>query len=59
MAFEEVWNQLLRKSPKLEKSEATVTITSDNLKQLLRQTYGQGVKSQNSSTFDPFKGLFK
>jgi hypothetical protein len=42
MEFEEIWNQLVRKSNALTNPAAKVEFTADNLKRLLRQVYEQG-----------------
>jgi hypothetical protein len=45
MTFKEIWNQLLRKQPSLQKPETVVEFRSDNLERLLLQVYEQGQKS--------------
>ncbi len=45
MTFSQIWDQLKRKQPKLENSEATMEITAGNLRKLLRQVYDQGRNS--------------
>lgn len=61
MTFDEIWNQLLRKSPSLAKDESTVEFRADNLKLLLRQVYEQGEKQGQSKPHqatNPFSSLF-
>lgn len=61
MTFQEIWQQLCRKSPSLEKPGATVEFKSENLKALLRQVYDQGQKSAPASSdgrFDMFNSIF-
>lgn len=45
MTFDQVWDQLTRKRPSLERSESVVEFTAGNLRRLLRQAYEQGEKS--------------
>jgi hypothetical protein len=61
MTFKQIWDQLLRKSPKLSNDQAEVTFKSDNLKALLKQVYDQGKKSagEKKPVRDPFEGLFR
>lgn len=49
LSFGEVWSQLVRKSPSLGDDGAKVEFEAHNLKALLRQVYGQGVKSGKES----------
>lgn len=42
MTFDQIWDQLRRKSTKLDKPDASVEFTSENLKRLLCQVYEQG-----------------
>lgn len=42
MTFPELWAQLKRKKPALEKDDASVEFTAGNLRKLLRQVYEQG-----------------
>jgi hypothetical protein len=65
MTFQDIWNQLCRKQPSLEKPETTVEFKSDNLKALLRQVYEQGQKSIPTNSdgtrkdpMDIFGGMF-
>ena len=65
MKFDDIWNQLCRKQPKLGNADSVVEFKSGNLKALLRQVYEQGQKSANdanqrqaSGPFDPFKSMF-
>ena len=44
MTFQEAWDQLTRKQPKLLDPDAVVTFKADNLKTLLRQFHEQGRK---------------
>jgi len=58
MTFEEIWNQLCRKQPKLLKEGTTVEFKSENLKTLLSQVYEQARKAEEekpkSNPFNPF-----
>ncbi len=45
MTFEDIWNQLCRKQPKLAKEGTTVEFKSENLKALLSQVYSQAQKA--------------
>lgn len=57
MTFKELWAQLCRKQPKLEKGTATIEITATNLKLLLEQAYDQGAlstKPKKPNPFDPY-----
>lgn len=54
MTSDEIWEQLKRKQPKLERSDAVVEITAGNLRRLLRQAYEQGEASRPSSPGPPF-----
>ena len=58
MTFDEIWNQLLRKRPELGDGGATIELTADNLRQLLRQVYEQGQKSADRDSKNPFAELF-
>lgn len=49
MRFTEIWAQLVRKSPKLAKDDATVEFKAANLRALLRQVYEQGEKAGRGS----------
>lgn len=51
MTFEEIWRQLCRKSPGLDREDTRVEFTSDNLRRLLEQVYEQGQLSQSDKGF--------
>lgn len=64
MNFEQVWDQLKRKRPALEKPEAVVELTADNFRRLLAQVYEQGERAGNkraaNSSADPeFPNTFR
>ena len=52
MTFEQLWGQLTRKQPKLERDAAIVEFTAGNLRRLLRQAYEQGQLSVPHKTAD-------
>lgn len=54
MTFRQIWDQLVRKDADLARGDARIEITSDNLQQLLKQVYEQGVKAGNAKAKDPF-----
>jgi len=45
MTFKEIWNQLCKKSPKLENGKSSVEMDADNLKTLLEQVYDKGFEA--------------
>lgn len=45
MTFDQIWEQLVRKQPKLDQDDSMVEFTADNLRWLLRQVYEQGEAS--------------
>lgn len=45
MTSNEIWDQLVRKQPKLLNSDSTVEFTAGDLRKLLRQVYEQGEAS--------------
>lgn len=45
MTFDQIWNQLLKKSSDLADPQAKVEFSSENLKALLRQVYEQAEKT--------------
>jgi hypothetical protein len=51
MTFDQIWENLCCKSPKLREDGKTVEFESQNLKRLLKQVYDQGYK-QNTSVRD-------
>ena len=57
MTFQEIWASLCKKRPLLSDPNATVEVSSDGFKKLLRQVYEQG---QKSVTVKPAKsgGMF-
>lgn len=62
MTFQQIWDQLVIKQPRLADRSAKVEFSSDNLKTLLRQVYEQGEKQArptppSSSLGDWFGGL--
>ena len=61
MTFDDIWNQLVRKQPKLKSSEAVVEVKAAKLKSLLRQVYAQGQKSvpaRKSGLLDKYSDIF-
>lgn len=60
MTFDQIWEQLKRKQPKLEKDDSVVEFTAGNLRRLLRQVYEQGegsVQRGPTSGFDPMSAF--
>ena len=52
MTLDQIWKQLVKKKPKLQDPNATVEITSDNLRLLLKQVYEQGERrATNTNNF--------
>jgi hypothetical protein len=49
MTFQNIWQQLCRKRPKLNDPQSVAEFTSDNLKSLLEQVYNQGFKHGKES----------
>ncbi len=60
MTFDQIWAQLIRKHPKLERPDAKVEFTVGNLRRLLRQVYEKGEASvqRKSPTGDPLDQLY-
>ncbi len=44
MTFDQIWDQLTHKDPRLNQDEAEVVFQAKNLRRLLRQVHEQGVK---------------
>ena len=53
MTFDDIWNQLCRKSPALSRRDSRLEFTSNNLKLLLKQVYEQGQKSVEPQVIQP------
>jgi len=52
--MDQIWEQLVKKDPKLSQGDHEVTFTATHLKQLLQQVYYQGGSMAiNQSTTDP------
>jgi hypothetical protein len=49
VTFQNIWQQLCRKRPKLNDPQSVAEFTSDNLKSLLEQVYDQGFKQGKES----------
>ena len=45
MTFDQIWSQLTRKKPALERDDTVVEFTAGNLRRLLMQAYEQGEAS--------------
>lgn len=60
MTFNDIWNQLVRKQPKLTDSDTVVEFKTANFKRLLEQVYEQGKKAgEGGQPHKPYSDLFK
>ncbi len=55
MTFDQIWGQLVRQKPKLERDDSIAEFTVANLRRLLRQVYEQG---QASVPREPLEDTF-
>jgi len=60
MTFDQIWNQLIQKQPRIADGDSVVEFTSVNLRKLLKQVYEQGRKSAESKPdpLGPFRDAF-
>lgn len=68
MSFQEIWQQLVRKQPKISDDDSEIIFKAGNLRHLLRQVYEQGQASSKPAAseeprispnpFDVFGGNF-
>jgi len=57
MTFDQIWEQLVQKQPKLAEDASKVEFTAGHLRRLLRQVYEQGqasVPRESASSHDAF-----
>ena len=58
MTFDEIWNQLTRKRPELEKDDGVLEFKALALKCLLRQVFEQGQGNSPISRSSLFDDIF-